>query len=85
MYDSTTCPNCVSWQAKFHRSEEKRLKDKVSYQVKLASLKHKVRPEAEEDLIARVLDMGEWKEDKSGRMIYTKVVWLYLPKTGTTK
>jgi hypothetical protein len=72
MHDSTTCPNCVSWQAQFHRSEEKRIRDAVTYQVKLASLKHNVPPKAEEDLIARVLNLGEWKENKAGRIVLHK-------------
>jgi hypothetical protein len=66
---SHVCEKCIELKAQLIRSEEKRLRDKVTYQVKLASSKHKVRPEAEEDLIARVLDMGEWKEDKAGRMV----------------
>jgi hypothetical protein len=66
------CQNCISLEAQLIRSEEKRLKDKVAYQVKLASPKHKVKPGVEEDLIARVLSMGEWKEDKSGRLVLHK-------------
>jgi hypothetical protein len=69
---SHVCEKCIELKAQLIRSEEKRLRDKVTYQVKLASAKHKVRPEAEEDLIARVLDLGEWKEDKSGRVVLHK-------------
>jgi hypothetical protein len=82
MHDSTTCPNCLSWQAQFYRSEEKRIRDAVTYQVKLSSPKHNVRPGVEEDLIARVLGMGEWKEDKKGRLVLHKAGLEVLSNTG---
>jgi hypothetical protein len=65
------CQNCITLEAKLIRSEEKRIRDAVTYQVKLASSKHKVKPgvEIEKDLIARVLSLGEWKEEKDGQMV----------------
>jgi hypothetical protein len=82
MHDNATCPNCVSWQAQFYRSEEKRIRDAVTYQVKLSSPKHNVRPGVEEDLIARVLGMGEWREDKKGRLVLHKAGLEVLSNTG---
>lgn len=68
------CPSCIKWEAEFHRSEEKRIRDAVTYQVKLVSSKYKVKPgeENEKDLIARLLRMGEWKEDKKGKLVLHK-------------
>jgi hypothetical protein len=70
------CPNCarkdreiLSLKADLIRSEEKRLKEKVAFQVKLASPKYKVKPNVDEDLIARVWGLGEWKEEEDGRMV----------------
>jgi hypothetical protein len=75
MHDDS-CPNCprkdreiLALKADLIRAEEKRLKEKVIFQVKLASPKYKVKPGVEEDFIARVWSLGDWKEEKDGRMV----------------
>ncbi|MGF7213043.1 hypothetical protein GGE65_007679 [Skermanella aerolata] len=65
------CEKCTEWQAKFIRSEERRLKDQIEYRANSVAEKYGVAPSAREDLHARILGMGDWK-DENGKLVLMK-------------
>lgn len=66
-----TCENCIEWQAKLIRSEDRRIQEQIAYRVNAAADKYGVVPTGKEDLHARILKMGEWKDEK-GKLILMK-------------
>lgn len=62
------CQRRISLEADLIRERAARVADKVAFQVEKAAAKLGVRSSATEDLHARIMGMGEWRED-GGRLV----------------